>query len=227
MKWIIAIMMAIVSMALSYAILNKKHADRIQLFNIFSGREIPQSKALSSVQICVATLFVLISSFAAMLHIVKSVSDWINVCKLSISLLCLVGSACFDYREQRIPNLFPVILVFCGVVLYGIGFAIDQPGAIAYLTMGVVAAVLCALLLFLASFLTKQGIGLGDIKLMCALSLTTGVDILMGVLFFAIVSSCAVGIVALITKKKTLQDSLPFAPFIYFGYVVSILVINF
>lgn len=227
MNWLLATVMAAISAGLSYAILNKNCADRIRLFNAFSATGAFASREMSSIHIWLGVILIGVSSFAAMAQIALHVSHWVNVWKLSVSLLCLVGSACFDYRERRIPNLFPLVLALCGVVLYGIGFAVGQPGAVAYLTTGAVATVLCALMLVLAAVLTKQGIGAGDIKLMCALALTTGIDVLIGVLCFSIVSCCVVGIAALAMKRKTLQDSLPFGPFIYFGFILTILVLNY
>ncbi|MBQ8627784.1 MAG: prepilin peptidase [Agathobacter sp.] len=154
--------------------------------------------------------------------IVASVSDPINLCKMLISLIVVVGSACFDYREHRIPNIFPLILSLSGIVLLVIGFIVQQNGAMSYVISSSFAAVGCAICLTVASALTGQGIGAGDIKLMSALALVGGVYLICGVLFYSVIICAIVAVILLIFRKKSLKEAVPFGPFILLGYVITI-----
>ena len=144
-----------------------------------------------------------------------------------IALLCMTGAGCFDYRERRIPNIFPLIMTLSGFALLLLGVLIKQNGAVSYITSSAIAATGCALLLFLASVMTKQGIGAGDIKLICAFALLTGVYAVISMLFFAIVLCSIAAVIALVFRWKTLKGSFPFGPFLYFGVIVTIISLNF
>ena len=111
--------------------------------------------------------------------------------------------------------------------MLAIGVVTKQNGAIAYITSSVVASVGCVVILSIAAFLTRQGIGAGDIKLIGALSLMCGVNAIIGTLMCGMICCCAVAIVALILKKKTTKEGIPFGPFLYIGFVLTLFVMNF
>ena len=83
--------------------------------------------------------------------------------------------------------------------------------------LGIASIVVC--------ILSKHGIGMGDIKLLCAVSILGGVYLISGVIFFAMLSCSITAISLLITKKKTIKEGIPFGPFIYLGYIVSIILL--
>lgn len=227
MKYLIAVLAAALCAAQAYAILNKQLADKLAFFNIASGKHTYESRPISARQCLLLAAAVAVLSFAAAVRLLLNVSEWINVCKMLLALLCMAGAACFDYRERRIPNLFALVMALGGVVLLALGVITRQNGAYAYITSSAVAAVACALLLTLASVLTRQGIGAGDIKLISAFAIMTGVPAVMGTLFFAIVLCGIAAVFALALKKKTMQSSFPFGPFLFVGYVAAILTLNF
>lgn len=71
-----------------------------------------------------------------------------------------------------------------------------------------------------AFFLSKGGIGAGDVKLISLTALCFGASGSLLLLFFAFLPAAAFGIVMLIAKKSGLKASLPLAPFICFGMSV-------
>ncbi len=71
-----------------------------------------------------------------------------------------------------------------------------------------------------AFFLSKGGIGAGDVKLISLTALCFGASGSLLLLFFAFLPAAAFGVVMLIAKKSGLKDSLPLAPFICFGMSV-------
>lgn len=145
-----------------------------------------------------------------------------NTLKLSIALICLTGSACVDYIEHRIPNIFPLVLAVGAAAMLTIGCVTKQEGAIGYVMSSVFAAAVSAACLIIGSFLSHNGIGMGDIKLITALALMGGVYTVGGTLFFAMTMCALVSCYLLITKKKTIKGSIPFGPFILLGYMLTI-----
>ena len=82
-----------------------------------------------------------------------------------------------------------------------------------------------ALLIFIVSYLIlKDGIGFGDIKLLSAVAFFLGSKLFLRALLFISVMSILFSSFLLAAKKVTKKTSLPFAPFILAGTVVTMLV---
>lgn len=207
--------------------INKDTADRILIFRNSDPDESFTSKEVTKVEKVVLLVIVALLCFASTMKIMDKVQDIIGIFKMIVCLLGLVGAACFDYREHRIPNIFPLVIAIAAVLLLGLGVLAEQVGAVAYITTGVVSSAVCGLILVVASAITKQGIGAGDIKLICAIALIAGVYTVMGTLLFGVIACSMYGIIALILKKKSVSSAVPFGPFLLFGYVLTLFLINF
>lgn len=73
-------------------------------------------------------------------------------------------------------------------------------------------------------FLTTGGkMGLGDVKLTCALGLWLGVKLTVLTLFFAFCSGGVTGMALILAGRKSRKDFMPFAPFIAAGAFLSLL----
>lgn len=227
MKIIVAVLMAMLAAGISYATLNISICNSVKLLRPADPEEVYESVHLSKVVILTLVACVVALSFAAASGIVRQTSDVIGNCKMMIALLCMVGAACVDFRERRIPNIFPIVMALSGIVLLITSVILQQNGAGAYITGSVVSCVVCVVFLMLASALTKQGIGAGDIKLIGALALLTGVYAVIGTIFFSSLICGIVAVVALITRKMSVNNSLPFGPFLFVGFVMTVLTGNF
>lgn len=227
MNWIVALIAAGVSAAVAYATSDKKATDSMKFLRPASSTIEYDSRELSRRHRLVLTAVVFLLSGAAMLRVMERVSNPIGVCKMTVALLCMTGAAVVDYRERRIPNFFPGSMALVGIVLLMLGVLLGQQGAFLYITSGVVGCVASTLSLIAVSALTKQGIGAGDIKLIGALALIGGVNTVLGTIFFGLVS-CSVAAVVLVARKKaTWNASLPFGPFLFLGYIITLLAVNF
>lgn len=179
-------------------------------------------KQLNQQQIRFFSMLILVAVTVTMWRLSVTGHEILNITKLSIALVCLTGSACADYIEHRIPNIFPLILSLGAILFLTIGCVINQDGAIAYVVSSVFACVITTVCLDLGALLSHHGIGMGDIKLVASLALMGGVYITGGTLFFAIILCGFVSLFLLITKKKKVKESIPFGPFILIGYMLSI-----
>ena len=70
----------------------------------------------------------------------------------------------------------------------------------------------------------KNGVGMGDIKLILIMSLYLGIQGIFGVLFMSLIVIFFAGLYLMIIKKRSKRESIPFAPAILAGTVISILV---
>lgn len=227
MKYLVAVLVTVMTAVLSYVSLNKKVTDKIKVFAVADKEENYVSKDLSLSMILVGVGVLAAIVFLSTLKIIAKVYNPIGIIKMILALVCMVGAACFDYREHRIPNAFPLTMLVGAVVLLLFGILLKQAGALDYVTTSVVAAVGCAAILTLASVLTKQGIGAGDIKLISTLALLTGVYSVMGTLFFGIVACSVYAVTVLLMKKKKASSGVPFGPFLLLGYIITLFTITF
>lgn len=160
--------------------------------------------------------------YGAAVMIFFHTEELLNRMRMLIALVCIAGAGCNDYREERIPNIFPLVMAFSGLVCLAAGYATSQNGAMYYIASSLIATVLVASCMSVAALLTKNGIGIGDIKLLSALALLGGIYTVGGTLFFGMLICFLTAIVLLLSKKKTIKESMPFGPFIFIGYMISI-----
>lgn len=227
MKYLIAALICAMVAALSYICLDPQIAKKIKIFEVANTNEKYADKNISKRIAWISAGGLAVIAFFATLTVMKKVSDPIGIIKMLVGLVCMVGAACFDFREYRIPNIFPLVMTGSAVILLVLGVIVKEDGAISYITTSVITAVACAIVLVLASLLTKQGIGAGDIKLISALGLLTGMFSVMGTLFFGVVACSLFAIGALITRKKDRSSGVPFGPFLLLGYIITLFAITF
>lgn len=222
MKYVVGFVVALLCAAITYINLDENLSGKIKILNKYKDNDNCPEVIISKTKIYILTGIVFFSSFAACISILQNVSEILNIVKMNIALVCLTGAAAMDYREHRIPNIYPLVLAVSGIICLGIGYFSNQAGATAYVVSSAIATIGVAVCLLLAKVLTNQGIGLGDIKLLCALALMGGVYTICGTMFFAMTACAVLAVILLATKKKNMQSALPFGPFIFVGYLITI-----
>ncbi len=142
---------------------------------------------------------------------------------LSVAVLTglLIPASITDIKQRIIPNRYPVSIASAGVLLMMVKIIVDRAVwketilyALAGLMAGAGISALCRLIV-------KDGIGLGDVKLLMALGFYQGILIFPQMLA---VSSIASLITALIVRSKDRPEktaTLPFAPFLSGGAVAA------
>ncbi len=222
MKYAIEIIVALICVTLVCINMDENLSSKIKILNKNQGKDSYSRNVISKKKIFALAGIVFLFSIAACYSIFQNVGEILNVVKMIIALMCLTGAAAMDYKEHRIPNIYPLVLAVSGIICLGIGYFSNQKGANAYIASSVIATIGVTVCLLLALFLTKEGIGLGDIKLLSSLALIGGVYTVCGTLFFAMTACAILAVVLLVTRKKNMQSVLPFGPFIYAGYLVTI-----
>lgn len=221
MNYILAVPVAVCGGLAAYCTLDKKLADNIRILH-FMGSSSEKVKEVSVRQAVIFSLVMGMLCYGAAVMIFFHVEELINRMKMLTALVCVAGAACNDYREERIPNIFPLVMAVSGLICLAAGYLTSQDGAQAYIASSLIATVLVAAGMSVASLLTKNGIGIGDIKLLSALALLGGVYTVGGTLFFGMLICFLTAVVLLLSRKKTMKESLPFGPFIFIGYMISI-----
>ena len=241
MNYLIAILFGVLGGAAAYVTLNEKVFVKIPFLRAkknsnkdsteFSETEeimdSEEGTEYSSKYNWVAGVLIAALSGVCAWQIFSHATNPLFVIKLLTALICLIGSGCVDFREKRIPNFFPAVMAIAGIVALAVMYFMDPDNATPFVVSTLISTVICAAAMLFISVVSKSGIGAGDIKLLCSLTLITGMRAVCGTVFFAAITCALAAFVLLLTKKKTIKQSIPFGPFILIGYMVSIILSNY
>lgn len=128
----------------------------------------------------------------------------------------LAAAAVIDIRTRRIPDR----LVLAGAAAGSIFLLLDvQRGSLSGLMGGMTAG----LLMFFVHKITKDGIGLGDVKLFGCTGMYLGLEGTVSAMLTAVVLSGLYSFVLICISRDNKQREIPFAPFILAGALGAIL----
>jgi leader peptidase (prepilin peptidase)/N-methyltransferase len=143
----------------------------------------------------------------------------------SLVSILLIMDAFVDIKQQIIPNALNFIGFIIGsliVYIYGtknINVALDM-----LLGMVTGAGIFLLIALFALIAYKKEGMGLGDVKLMGMLGLFFGFFNTVQIFVLSFFVGAIVSIILLITKLKTKDDYIPFGPFIVVSSIITMFV---
>ena len=135
---------------------------------------------------------------------------------VTLNALC---SAVFfiDFRLHIIPNFLNLIAFALGCVC----LFMNKETAGDYVIGGVIGLVFF-LLIILGSrlILKKDGMGLGDAKLMCVIGILSGAVNTVCIIFFSFIIGSIDATIALLSKKKTMGQEMAFGPYIVIATMI-------
>lgn len=147
--------------------------------------------------------------------------ELIFVIKRLLILAVLWAAAVTDYSEMRIPNKLLVVGIICRIVVLPFEVIFASDVVLDFLKSEGFALLGVTLICVICAFIVKGGLGMGDIKLLMVMSLFLGVEGICYSMFISVVFSSITAIIFLLTKKKGKKDTIPFAPFVLLGSVIS------
>lgn len=151
--------------------------------------------------------------------------DWLTTIIFLVGAFISLAIGVYDWRHKIIPDgmvigLFLLAIVY--LVFVGQNFWAD-----------VLVALVVALCFFLLWYFSSgRLIGFGDVKLVLPLGLIVGADLMYHFVLISFVSGAVVGLGLILVNKFllrrgersfTMKSELPFAPFLIFGFWLSIL----
>ncbi|MBS6194840.1 MAG: prepilin peptidase [Clostridiales bacterium] len=138
-----------------------------------------------------------------------------------ILLEAVFGIAWIDGKTKRIPNKILIALLVFRTVLLGIEWAVYPSLGLSILISSALGAVIGGGMFLLCFFLTRGGMGMGDVKLFTIIGYFVGSGVIMPIVFFTVMISALYSIIQLIRKKTKLKDEIPFAPFALAGMILA------
>lgn len=143
----------------------------------------------------------------------------------SIRYLVLVVAlfliAWIDQKKKRIPNKILKTLLAVRISLLIVEWMMFPQLGLSLLILAILGALLGGGLFLLAHFISKGGVGMGDVKLVAVVGLYMGGGSVMADIFLSVMASAAYSIIMLIRKKIKLKEEIPFAPFVFIGTVLT------
>ena len=149
---------------------------------------------------------------------------FMEILKRCILLMLLFPIALCDWKKMIIPNKILLFGLIVRIFLYPFEFFFRTEQFLVIIKSDFIALGIMLLFLLVAYFLVKNGVGMGDIKLILIMSLYLGIQGIFGVLFMSLIVIFFAGLYLMIIKKRSKRESIPFAPAILAGTVISILV---
>ncbi len=143
--------------------------------------------------------------------------------------LIMMNSICFlgylDHRERIVPNkyLLALLQVFFLIMIIQSILTAYRGGDIAGIwIVSLAGAAYCFACMFAGYFISKGGVGAGDIKLFTLCGFTLGFRRAFALMLLAFFLAAIYSIVQLLRKKVKVKDQFPMVPFIA---VSSILIV--
>lgn len=171
------------------------------------------------------TVLSLVCAFAAY-RLYEAGSGLINLCDQMAVALVLLSILIIDGYTHLIPNVTVAVLFGIGAVMLAISWIMNGKAALNTLIMSVLGLLICLVLFYVMSRLTKEGIGMGDVKLIAALGWSIGLEAALLTVLFALLICTVAAFILLFGKKKNGKDRVPFGPFMFFGYISMLLLFS-
>lgn len=131
--------------------------------------------------------------------------------------LLLIPPLIEDIKTREIRNLY-----FLSIVLTRfIQLVIERDREI--LIEAILGFLVVLIIMLLCMVLNRDGIGMGDIKILLSLGFACGIKLILSALFYISLCSALFSIILLATKKASKNTELPFMPFVFAGMLITTL----
>lgn len=145
---------------------------------------------------------------------------WEELARAAAALLALESAAIFDARTHLIPNLLVWLMLLAGAAVEAAVFFLDRPAFLSGLLAAVGGLVICFGVFLLLSRLTRNGLGMGDVKLLGAMAWLLGLPVTLWSVLFALLLCAVLAVFLMLFKKKGRSELIPFGPFVFFGTIL-------
>ena len=131
-------------------------------------------------------------------------------------IILLAAAAIIDIRKKRIPDK----LVLAGTVA-GLAFVLIDPQR--EFLSSILGGATAGLVLLLIHYITKGGLGLGDVKLFGCSGIFLGLEGTVSAMLISAVLSGLFSMVLICLNPDNKKSEIPFAPFILAGVLAVII----
>lgn len=165
---------------------------------------------------CMITAFLIVSGKDFNINAIRHIALMFGL--LSVFII--------DYKTHLIPNVLIVILFIIGLLILIPEFVFYRNTFVSKLLSSVIGLLCCIVLFYILSRLTKEGIGMGDVKLIATMGWLIGIADTLLITTISLFVCAVVASISMCVKKKNVHDQVPFGPFMFFGYILVLVLFN-
>ena len=143
---------------------------------------------------------------------------------LWVELIIIFGyiASVLDIKIKKIPNSLVLTMLAAWIFTVMPKMLLDIDAAFLLLTDAALGFAAGGGLFLLVYLISKGGLGGGDVKFMAAAGLYIGFAGAMSSMFYGTILAGLTGLALLLLKKIGRKDSMPLAPFLYIGILITI-----
>ena len=155
--------------------------------------------------------------------IFKYKTDDIMTILYSVSLIAFGYVATYsDIKTKKIPNKLVLSMLVVWVVLMSVYIIVDIGKAVNILIPSLISGAAAGAFFLAIYYISRKGVGGGDVKLIAVMGLHMTLAKLMPMLFLSSLITALVSIALLLTKRATMKTAIPLVPFLYLGTLITI-----
>lgn len=133
------------------------------------------------------------------------------------------AAAVKDFREQTVPNRLVLAMLGAWCMILVPQLFIHPETGLSLLLSGAVGALFAGVVFLTVYFVSRRGLGGGDVKLMTVFGLYLGLDGVVPAMLYGTLLPAAAGGILILLKKVGPKDAIPLVPFLYIGVVLTVL----
>lgn len=127
-----------------------------------------------------------------------------------------------DIKTKKIANSLVLAMLAGWVIIFISQLFFDIEGALRILGNAALGFATAGGLFFLVYIVSRKGLGGGDVKFMAVAGLYLGFGGVISAMLFGSIFAALVGLTLLLTKKIERKDTIPLAPFLYGGILITV-----
>ena len=128
----------------------------------------------------------------------------------------------FDINTKRIPNTLVLVMIAGWLLILLPVVFFDTENGIVLLTDSLYGLLSGGGLFLLVYLISRKGLGGGDVKFMAAAGLYLGFSETIPAILYGTVLATIVGLTLILSKKIGRKDTMPLAPFLFVGIMITI-----
>ena len=147
-----------------------------------------------------------------------------HILNFSALLIASYVAMVFDINTRRIPNMLVLAMILGWLCLIVPMLFIDIENGIRLLLDSIIGLLLAGGVFLAVYLLSRKGLGGGDVKFMAVAGLYLGFSEVLPTILYGTVLAAIVGLILILTKKINRKGTLPLAPFLFVGIMITLLI---
>lgn len=143
---------------------------------------------------------------------------------LLFELIIVFGyvAAVIDIKTRHIHNNLVLAMLVAWVLIMMPKLFLDIDTAVALLLDAVLGFVVGGGSFLLIYMISRKGLGGGDVKFIAAAGLYIGLSGVLSAILYGTMAAALTALILLLLKKIGRKDSIPLAPFLYIGILITV-----